>query len=81
MHPLKSLIAVEKATFLWNNNLQINMSSEIGASLVAIWQTLEDTTKQWKQPIGFIIERDAHIITLGDASGYGGGAYCEKLYF
>jgi hypothetical protein len=81
MHRLGSLVAKEKAIFLWSNNATITMTKRLRESLTTIRDALQDDDKQWKQPIGFIIERDAHVVTLGDASGLGGGAYCERLSF
>ena len=81
MKRLNSLIAKEKAAFLWNNNVKLTMTHAIRNTLATIRTVLQDDTKQWIQPIGFIIEQDAHVITLGDASGHGGGAYCERLSF
>ena len=81
MHRLGSLIAKEKAMFLWSNNAKLTMTKRLRESLSTIRDALQDVGKPWKQPIGFIIERDAHVVTLGDASGLGGGAYCERLSF
>ena len=80
-HRLGSLIAKEKAHLLWNSRKTIQMTNEIRASLVKIRNNLADDEKQWIRQIGFIIKRDPHIITLGDASGHGGGGYCETLRF
>jgi hypothetical protein len=57
------------------------MTKKLRDSLTTICDVLQDDDTQWKQLIGFIIERDAHVVTLGDASGLGGGAYCEHLSF
>jgi hypothetical protein len=81
MHRLCSLIAQEKAAFLWNKNATFPVTSKLRDSLATIRDVLQDATKKWAQPIGFVVERDAHVITLGDASGTGGGAYCERLRF
>ena len=81
LHRLKNLIATEKAKFLWNAHTRTSMTSAIRSSLAVIHTVLRDETKQWTQPIGFIIKRDPHFVTLGDASGHGGGAYCERLRF
>ena len=81
MNRLSSLIAREKAQFLWNNNVTLTMTKKLRESLSTIRDILQHGDDQWKQPIGFIIKRDAHVVTLGDASGQGGGAYCERLSF
>jgi hypothetical protein len=81
MHRLCSLIAQEKAAFLWNKNATFTVTTKLRSSLATIRHVLQDSTKKWAQPIGFIVERDAHVITLGDASGTGGGAYCEQPRF
>ena len=81
MGRLSSLIAREKAAFLWNKNAILPMTKNIRACLQRIIDVLLDSKKKWTHPIDFIIERDAHVVTLGDASGTGGGAYCERLRF
>ena len=81
MNRLKNLIACEKAKFLWNTNANVPVTKAMRESFAVIRAVLQDESKRWVQPIGYIIERDPHVITLGDASGHGGGAYCESLSF
>ena len=76
---LCSLIAKEKAKLLWTSRTTIQMTNAIRASLVVIRNNLADDKKQWIRPIGFIIKRDPHIITLGDASGHGGGRILREF--
>jgi hypothetical protein len=79
LHRLKGLIAGEKAQILWSNRAPISMNVNIRNSLHTILASLKDPVHRWAQPIGFIIPRDHHFKSVGDASGLAGGAYCEFL--
>jgi hypothetical protein len=81
LHRLDGLIAAEKAQFLWSNRASIPMNANIRTSLQIILASLQDPAHRWAQPIGFIIPRDHHFESVGDASGLAGGAYCEVLKF
>jgi hypothetical protein len=81
MHRLAGLIAGEKAQILWSSRAPISMNANIRTSLHTILASLRDPLHRWAQPIGFIIPRDPHFESVGDASGLAGGAYCESLMF
>jgi hypothetical protein len=51
------------------------------ASLHIILVSLQDPVSRWAQQIGFIIPRDPHFESVGDASGLAGGIYCDVLMF
>jgi hypothetical protein len=80
-HRLKGLIASDQAQLLWSNGSPMTMTAAIRNSLSVILASLQDPSHRWAQPIGFIIERDPHFTSLGDASGLAGGGYCETLKF
>jgi hypothetical protein len=81
LHRLNGLIAPEKAQFMWSNRASIPMNAKIRTSLHIILASLQDPEHRWAQPIGFIIPRDPHFDSVGDASGLAGGTYCEVLMF
>jgi hypothetical protein len=81
LHRLTGLIASDKAQLLWSNRSPMKMNAAIRDSLSVILASLQNPSHRWAQPIGFIIERDPHFTTVGDASGIAGGAYCESLKF
>jgi hypothetical protein len=59
----------------------ITMTVDTRNNLHVILASLRDPSHRWAQPIGFIIVRDPHFTSVGDASGRAGGAYCEFLMF
>jgi hypothetical protein len=78
---LRGIIAREKAAFLWRTSHRVAVSDHLKRSLTIILQYLRDASNPWREYIGFIIPRDPHIRTCGDASALAGGAYCNKLGF
>ena len=81
MNRLSALIARDKAKLLWSSKAQIILTQQVRSCLTTIHDKLADTSQRWAQPIGYIIPRDPHVISLGDASLTGGGAYCEHLAY
>jgi hypothetical protein len=81
LHRLDTLIARDKAQILWSSRAMIAMTINIRNSLNIILSSLLDPLHHWAQPIGFIILRDPHFTSLGDASGRAGGAYNAFLMF
>ena len=80
-HRLVSMIAIAKARFLWANHIQIDMHKSVRAAIGTILTYLTNPTVQWVQPIGFIVERDPHCVSTGDASELGAGAYSDQLRY
>jgi hypothetical protein len=78
---LDSLIASDKAQMLWSSSTVLSVTTDIRNSLHTILTSLKDPLQRWAQPIGFIILRKPHFISVGDASGDAGGAYSEFLRF
>ena len=81
MNCLSALIARDKATLLWSSKAQIILTQQVRSCLTTIHDKLADTSQCWAQLIGYIIPRDPHVISLGDASLTGGGACCEHLAY
>ena len=78
---LSTLIARDKASLLWSSRAKIAVTHSIRAALATIHNVIADVTVLLSQPIGFIIPRDPLAESKGDASGLGGGAYCEQLAY
>ena len=72
MNRLAALIARDKATLLWSSKAQIILTQQVRSCLNTIYDKLADMSQRWAQPIGYIIPRDPHVISLGDASLTGG---------
>lgn len=78
---LKSIIARDKASFLWRTKKKATISSSLRESLLLILRYLHDESRPWSEYIGFVIPRDPHAVTYGDASHLAGGAYCFPMEF
>ena len=78
---LSTLIARDKAALLWSSRTKLVITQSIRAALTTIHSVISDATVRLAQPIGFIIPRDPLAESRGDASGLGGGAYCEQLAY
>lgn len=81
MDRLTQLVDAEKARLLWESRVSISMDESVRACLANLRQYLADFNRQWEEPIAFIIDRDHHIESVGDASKAGGGDYCPTLRF
>ena len=78
---LNGCIAKDKAAFLWRSKSTAAVSPTLGSTLQLLLHYLQRTEYPWTEYIGFIIPRDPHMESLGDASGVAGGAFCSKLRF
>jgi hypothetical protein len=78
---LSTLIARDKASLLWSTKTRLTITQAIRAALSTIHSVIADVTVPLSQPIGFIVPRDPLAESKGDASGLGGGAYCERLAY
>jgi hypothetical protein len=78
---LNGCIARDKAAFLWRSKSTVSVSPTLRATLRLLLHYLRSTAYPWSEYIGFIIPRDPHVETLGDASGVAGGAYCPTLKY
>jgi hypothetical protein len=76
-----NLVSRDKAQLLWRSKAGIAIGEKIKLCLRQLAAYLESTRHPFETPIAFIIKRDPHWITVGDASQNGGGGYCEKLQF
>jgi hypothetical protein len=80
-HRIQSIIAQEKAKLLWNSRYRMTLTNNVSVCLQVIHDYLVDETRAWEESIGFIIKRQPHAITIGDASKLGGGAHCDNLEY
>ena len=78
---LSTLIARDKASLLWSSRTKLPVTHSLRATLATIHSVVADATVTLAQPIGFIVPRDPLAESKGDASGLGGGAYCEQLAY
>lgn len=76
-----NLVSRDKAQLLWKSKASIAITSKIHTCLQHLLAYMTNTDQPFSAPIAFIIQRDPHWITVGDASKDGGGGYCEKLEF
>ena len=78
---LASIIAADKAKFLWSTKQTFTITKQAREALRYILHYVVSSEKPWEVPIGMIIPRDYHFESRGDASLIGGGAYCSFLGF
>ena len=76
-----SLIAVDKAKFLWSTKQSFSVTQRGREAIRYIHHYVVSSSTPWEVPIGMIIPRDYHFESRGDASLTGGGAYCPRLGF
>jgi hypothetical protein len=80
-HRASAMVSKEMARYLWNSNALIDMPPLVTQCFGVLHHNLLDPKNTWATPIAYIIDRDPHVISLGDASFDGGGGYCETLQF
>ena len=73
MNRLSVLIARDKASILWSSGVKMSITASLRSCLTTIHGMLEDPSQRWDEPIGYIIPRIPHVVSFGDASGFGGG--------
>lgn len=80
---LDSLVAQKYARALWHSRAEFPVSKSVLNCLHTLRAALANPRFSWSQQIGFLIERDPHVVSWGDAATTkgGGGAYCPKLKF
>lgn len=81
IHRTCSLVARHIARALWSNRIKIGNTAEVKANIRLLRDLLANPINKWEEPIAFITPRTPHATSVGDASGVGGGAYCEHLRF
>ena len=74
-----SLMAKEKAAFLWSTHQRHPVTREMRATIRYLWKYVRDTPNPWETPIPLAILRTYHFRSYGDASFVGGGAFLEIL--
>ena len=77
----KSLLDREFASLLWRSRSRSNITTDLRDCLTLLRDFLADPANSWAAPIAFIVDRDPHAVSLGDASEYGGGGHCTRLKF
>ena len=80
-HRFDSLVSKDKAALLWRSRAKITMTSQVQLCVAALHEYLADKTNLWETKIGFIIARDPHMVSYGDASLLGGGGHYPRLHF
>ena len=80
---IKGILSREEATLLWNSHATVIPDDAFCQALLNIKHYLLDTERPFEAYIGFIIPRDPHCVSWGDASTEGGGAggYSPTLRF
>jgi hypothetical protein len=78
---LNGCIARDKAAFLWRSKNTTAVNPTLRSTLRLLLHYLRRTEYPWTEYIGFIIPRDPHMESFGDASGVAGGAYCPTLRY
>lgn len=78
---LYSLVSRDKACLLWGFRATYAVTKDMRNCLKVLHDYLAVPANPWSTPIAFIIDREPHIETLGDASHDAGGAYCPVLHF
>ena len=78
---LESLIARDKAAFLWSARCRFTLGPDALSALSTLHAYVVNTRVLWEVPLGLIIPRNPHFHTTGDASLTGGGACCHELEF
>jgi hypothetical protein len=81
MGRLAILIAQDQAAVLWSDRTTMAMTASIRSTLVVLHTLFADPLQRLSQPIGYIVPRDPHVVSTGDASDDGGGAHCTGLAF
>ena len=78
---LESLIARDKAAFLWSARCRFTLPPDAISALSTLHAYVANSAVPWEVPLGLIIPRTPHFHTTGDASLTGGGACCHELEF
>jgi hypothetical protein len=75
------LVARYQARAVWNSRATMRLSAEVLDGLEKMRRYMSNSDLPWRQQIGYIIPRDAHVISWGDAATThgGGGAFCPGL--
>lgn len=80
-HRLDSLVSREIAKIVWHTKAKMQMTVRIKQCLEPLYTFLNNPANSWAAPIAFIVKRDPHAESMGDASNNGGGAHCDRLYY
>jgi hypothetical protein len=81
MYRLEALISRDKSNLIWGARRPMNMTLPIRCCLAALHRYLSNPANNWATPIAYIIPRDHHVESVGDASRLAGGGYCPRLRF
>ncbi len=78
---LSSIVAKEKAVFLWNKRATFATTPDVTACICFLLQYVQTHDNPWETPLGMIIPRIPHFSSYGDASFVGCGGVNPKLQF
>ena len=78
---LTSLLAKEKAAFLWSKRATFKVTATMIQCLQVLSDYVHSTDTPWDVPIGLIVPRVPHFVSTGDASFVGCGGACPALAF
>ena len=75
------LISREMASLLFHSRARVKTDAPLQSELETLRKYLADYSRPWQISLTHLIPRDPNFISIGDASGLGGGAYCDILEF
>ena len=76
-----NLLQKEIADFIWCTRTKMTVSADLRRCVNLILSMLSDKSISWATPIPFIVKRDPHAISAGDASDDGAGGHNHKLRY
>ena len=78
---IRSIIARERASFIWRYNLTAVLDPPMRCALANLLHYASSTDRPWEAKFGTLIPRDPQVEAFGDASLIGGGGFCPELQF
>jgi len=75
------LISREMASLLFHSRARVKTDAPLQSELETLRKYLADYSRPWQISLTHLIPRDPNFISIGDASGLGGGAFCDVLEF
>ena len=78
---VEGLVARDIANFIWATGTKMTVTAELRRCVDLLLGILVDPAVSLAAPIPFIVARDPHAISAGDASLDGGGGHNHKLQY
>ena len=75
------MLAREQSALIWNMKARSQLTKPMKVALQNILAYVESNTSPWEAKIGFVVPRELHVDTTGDACLFAGGGYSVKLQF